>query len=712
MDVISIVIGTPLGWLLRFCVNMTGRYGVAIIVFTLLTKIIMLPLSLWVQKNSIKMVRLKPRLNEIKAEYAGDKDTASEMELALYKEENYHPMAGVIPMFIQIPVILGLISVVYNPLKHILHLDAGLIEQMLELTRSILGVDELGSGAQLRVIDLIRNPMFTDRFAALQAEGVDTAAALDAIRSLDFGFLGLNLTETPRLLDFNGLSLVPVASGASAFFLSWCQNQVNVLQKEAGWLGRWGMAIFLTAFSGYIASVVPGGVGVYWTAGNLFAVLVLLIVNAIYPPKKYIDYEALEESKKHLVAAKKATEAEKLTDEEKKRSKADYKRFTKDKNLKELVFYAEKQGYYKYFHRLIEALLEGDSELQIHYVTSDPHDSILTTHPERLIPYFVNNNRLIMLFMLVDADMMVMSLPDLETFHLKRSYIRPEMEYVYVHHGIIGGLNVLRDHALDAYDTIFCGESNQKREMTEYLEKVGLPPKTLVEAGYGVIEDIHEEYLELLRCEQPHNRRRILIAPSWQEDNIIENCLETILEKLANDENEIIIRPHPQYIRRSGGKLEEIKSRVGKYLGENCRFEMDFSSNETVYTADILMTDWSTIAFEYAFSTEKPVLFIHTKEKVVNQNASKLFDASAQLDIQLRAVIGRDLMPDTLTETLVPTVEEFTHEKEKFHQIICDTRDRYLYNFGHSGEAGARYILDRLTECRQKREEAEAELRI
>lgn len=711
MSIINTVIGTPLGWLFKLCVDLIGQYGPAIIVFTLLTKIILFPLSLWVQHNSIKMVRLMPRLNEIKAENANDKSRLSDLELALYKEEHYNPFAGVIPMLIQIPIILGLIGVVYHPLQHILRLNPELIEKMLELSKQILGVEELGSGAHLRAIELIKNAEYTAQFAAITVPGVDTNAAIESIRALNFNFLGLDLTSTPKLFAAEWLTVIPWLSGASAFFLSWCQNKINVLQKEASWLGRWGMAIFLTAFSLYFASVVPAGVGLYWIFGNLFAVLVLLVCNWIYPPKKFIDYEALEESKKHLNAAKKATEAGKLTREEKARSKADYKRFTKDKTPKQVVFFAEKQGYYKYFRRLINALLE-QSDVTIHYITGDPHDAILETKEPRIVPYFIDQNRQIMLFMLVDSDIMVTSLPDLETYHLKRSYIRTDMEYIYVEHGIIGGLHLLRDHALDAYDTIFCGETNQKRELTEYFEKAGLTNKTLLECGYGVIEDMHEEFLKLKAADKPHTRRRILIAPSWQPDNILESCLGTILGKLANDENEIIIRPHPQYIRRFGGKLEEIRSDVAPYLNEHCRFEMDFSSNETVYTADILMTDWSTIAFEYAFSTEKPVLFIHTKEKIVNERTEELFDRSNQLDITLRNVLGRDLMPETLEETLVPAVEDFTKNSEAFHETIVLTRDRFVYNFGHSGEVGAAYIIKRLEEFRLKRLEEEQQLTV
>ena len=707
MELINQFIGVPLGWIFRLCMSIIRAYGPAIILFTLITKIILLPLSLWVQKNSIKMIRIKPQLNEIEAQYGADKDRVSELTLDLYKAEKYRPMAGIVPMLIQVPIILGLIQVIYHPMQHLLRLSPSLIDAFLEEAKTILQVAELGSGAQITVMDLIKDPAYAPQFAALTVDGADVGEAIRSIQALNFDFLGWDLAKTPNLFAFDWLSCVPLLSGASALLLSVMQNRINVLQREASFLGRWGMAIFLTLFSLYFASLVPAGVGVYWIFGNLFAILILFLVNAIYPPKKYIDYAAREESKRHLAESKKLLQASKPTKEDKARAKADYKRFTDGNEPKQVVFYSESSGFYKYFSRIIEALLRT-SDVKIHYVTSDPRDKVFEKNEPNLIPYYVDNKRIITLFMLVDADVMVMTMPDLQTYHLKRSYVRKDMEYIYIYHGIMTSLSTLRDHALDAYDTIFFGESHQRSELEAYLEKTDLPGKTLVDVGYGVIEDMHEQVLALRARAAVHAKPRILIAPSWQSDNILESFLDTVLSTLCDGTYEIIIRPHPQYIRRFGARLEEIKARVAPFLGDNCRFEMDFSSNETVYTADILMTDWSGIAYEYAFSTERPVLFIHTPMKVVGEQA--MLPDSDRPDIALRNVVGRDLMPETLSETLKLTVDEFIDQADQYREVIRQTRDRYIYNFGHSGEAGAQYILGRLTAFEAERQKRQAEI--
>ena len=105
----------------------------------------------------------------------GDKDKAAEEQLALYKREHYRPMVGMIPMLIQIPIILGLISVVYNPLQHLLHMDPAIISAFVAEAGQLTGV-ELGSTAQLKVIELIQDPQTLGAFAALQVPGSDVAA--------------------------------------------------------------------------------------------------------------------------------------------------------------------------------------------------------------------------------------------------------------------------------------------------------------------------------------------------------------------------------------------------------------------------------------------------------------------------------------------------------------------------------------------------------
>ena len=189
MEIINTVIGTPLGYLMRFLYNLFGgNYGIAIIVFTLCTKIIMFPISMLVQKNSIKMVKMKPELDSLRFQYVDDKDASIDAQTALYKREHYSPMAGVWPLLLQLPIIFGLLDVVYKPLKHLLHISSGVATSMVARAAQLLNmsVDDLGSTAQLKVVQLIqggRGAEFADIAGAPDAHRQDKHAEYDISRS-------------------------------------------------------------------------------------------------------------------------------------------------------------------------------------------------------------------------------------------------------------------------------------------------------------------------------------------------------------------------------------------------------------------------------------------------------------------------------------------------------------------------------------------------
>lgn len=689
VEAMNTIIGVPLGYLMWLCYVLIKNYGLAIVFFTLLTKVILFPLNIWVQKNSIKMVKLQPAINEIAAKYAGNRDKASEEQLALYKREKYKPLAGVIPMLIQIPIILGLISVVYHPLQHLLHLDPALISAFVDQAAALSPGMDLGSGAHLRVIELIQDPATVNAFASLQVSGVDVAGAIAQIQGMDLMFLGLDMSHTPGLhLDI--YLLVPVLSGLSALLLCVLQNRENVLQREQGFLGRWGMAAFLTAFSTYFAFLVPAGVGLYWIFGNLFAIATLYLLNWMYDPRKEIDYAALALSKEHLTQARELEKSLKPTREQQEQAKADYKRFCKELEPKQLVFYSEKSGFYKYFEGIIDQLLRR-SDVVMHYITSDPKDAIFEKKSERLQPYYIDDNRLIPLFMKIDADMMIMTTPNLQTYHLKRSLVRKDVEYVFTPHDPLSVHMGFATGALDHFDTVLCVGEHQVREIRQTEQAYGLPEKNLVPCGYSLIDNLLAAYDAMDKADNPIPK--ILIAPSWQEGNILESCIDGLLESLLDQGYDITVRPHPEFVKRQAARMQEIVSRYQDRFDEHFGIETDFSSNVTIFTADLVVTDWSGIAFEFSYATKKPCLFIDTPMKVMNPEYQRI--ASVPIEISLRQQLGASLEPDQM-DRAAQTVRSLLDQGETYRARIQTAMDQYLFNPGHCAEKAADYILDSL----------------
>ena len=700
MSIINTVIGVPLGYLMYLCYRLLDSYGMAILLFTLLSKIILLPLSAVVQKNSIKMIRIQPEINRITAKHYGDKDTITDETMVLYKREKYSPFLGMIPMLIQIILVLGLINVIYNPMQHLLRLDPAVCQTLVEAWRANLGVEHLGSGEQLRVLEALQDPANREFFLGLgdQLLGVDPEYIISLAESVDMGFLGLNLAQIPPVIHLGLITLVPVLSCLSTFLLCWAQNRDNVLQKEQSFWSRWGVTLFTVAFSTYFTYLVPAGVGVYWIASNIFAIATLYLMNAIYKPSKYIDYEALEESKKELevLKAREVAQKEKLKPY-KGKEQADYKRFLNGKEPKQLVFYSEGSGFYKYFAGMMDYVLVN-SDVTIHYITSDPEDQVFKLNNPRIETYYIGDMKLITLMMKMDADMVIMTMPDLETYHIKRSLVRKDIEYIYTDHGVSSDNMMLRPHALDHFDTLFCVGPHQMEEARAIEELYGLKARRLVQTGYGLLDEMTEAWEKTEHKENP--KKTILIGPSWQKDNIMDSCLDDIVKSFEGMDVKLIIRPHPQYVRLYEDRMNAIIARYQHKIGEDFEIQTDFSSTDTVYKADLLITDWSNVGYEFALSTLKPVLYINTPMKVMNPEYDKI--DVVPFDIRIRADLGGELEMNEAGRA-GEIAKDLLSRPEEFRDHIQAVKEKEIFNLGRGNEAAGRYIVKRLETLKKRR---------
>ena len=618
-------IAIPLNALMRLCYRWTGSYVIAIVLFTLLTKVILFPVAMWTNRNGLKMASTMPALNRIKVKYYGDKDAIAEETQKIYKEAGYHPLLGTIPLFIQFVLLLGVI---------------GAVRALLQGTVSIL-------------------------------------SAIPSERG------GLSL-------------LMPLAAGLSALLLGLAQNRLNPLQREQTRASQWGTNGMSIAISLFLGAFVPLGVGLYWICSNLFTIVQQFALNKLMPPEKYVDYAALAESKKEL--AELDSLKRKVSPEDKRREKEDYKRFFSVDN-KHLVFYSEKSGFYKYFQAVIEYLL-AHSNVIIHYITSDPKDQIfgIAEKNPQIRPYYISENRLITLMMKMDAKIVVMTMPDLENFHIKRSYVRKDVEYIYMYHGI-GSMNLLlRKGALSHYDTFFCVGQHQIDELTREEQLYDIPERKKIRCGYGLMDQVISAYEKMPKSN--NKKPQILIAPSWQKDNIMDCCLDKLLESLLSKPYRIVLRPHPEYCKRYPKKIAAVKQKYKLSEGPDFIIQDDFSSNTTVFESDIVITDWSTICYEFSFATKKPTLFIDTPMKIMNPEYQRL--GIVPLDIEIRNMIGKSISPEE-AGNVAEAIEALLQNEEQYREKIEVTMKKALFSVGESGKTGGQYILSVLTRKNRER---------
>ena len=687
MEIINTVLGKPLGWIMYFCYNLVQNYGATIILFTLISKIILLPISLMVQKNSIKMVKLQPEIDEIKKLYAGDKERIGEEQYKLFEREGYNPGIGCLPTFIQIPIVLGLIQVIYHPLQHLFHVSKDAAASLIELAGKTLGTEITGNSAELKVIEAIQNGGFAE---AAENSGLLAASTLEKIKAMQLDFFGIRLSDIPSLKQPGILLLIPVISGLSALALCLYQDRANVLQREQGKLQQWGMTIFLVLFSLYFTFLVPAGIGLYWICSNLMAIVQLMILNKIYAPEKYIDYTARNAQKAQ--EADNSEEAVARREAERKlqlRERDDIDRFYNTPN-KLVMFYSEKSGFYNYFAEIIEYLLKH-TKIVIHYVTGDPNDAVFQTNEPNLVPYYVSDRSLGTFFAQLDVPIVVMTMPDLQTYHIKRSVVRRDIEYIYVFHALMSTTMAYRKAAFDHFDTIFCVGPYQIREIRENEKKYGLKPKNLIEHGYAQLDRLLREHENL--PESDHEHPMILIAPSHQPGNIMESCIDQIIDRLYDAGYKVVVRPHPQFVKRNPEFMPALEARYAEKTGDRLVFETNFSSHASIYSADLLITDWSGTAFEYTYVTKRPTLFINTPMKVINPEYDQY--ENKPMEITFRKTCGISIDPEEV-ENIADHVAEVFRHSDDYRQTIESFMKENVYNIGRSGQNGAKYIVSRL----------------
>ena len=347
-----------------------------------------------------------------------------------------------------------------------------------------------------------------------------------------------------------------------------------------------------------------------------------------------------------------------------------YLKIKKEKNL-EVVFYSESKSYCINFKDIINELVKH--RVKVYYVTSSKDDKVF------------------LFFNYLKANMLITTLPDIDTFHLKHSIYVKNM--IYVHHSMASMNMIYLPKAFESYDTIFCVGAYHELECREMEEEYNTKPKILVKAGYPALDDFLNQYEEYCKTNNNHKTKDkviITIAPSWQKDNIIDTCIDVLISRLLESDYIVRLRPHPETLKYERDKIENIV----KTYKNNTNFILDNTpgSFKSYLETDIMITDWSFTVYKYAFTTFKPVIFINTPIKVRNNNYKQY--KNIPVDIAWRNKIGREINIEAL-QNIGQLVEEMLDSKIKNNNLQL-FREENIYNIGSSGKICADYIISQL----------------
>ena len=339
----------------------------------------------------------------------------------------------------------------------------------------------------------------------------------------------------------------------------------------------------------------------------------------------------------------------------------------------QITFYSETANDWQHLSEIIKELIKK-TNFKILYVCSDKNDYGLNFKEKNFKSYLINNKHLLTwLFKNIKSKVMLMTLPDLNQYYLKRSkYL---VHYIYVPHSLSSLHSIYRKGAFDYFDTLFCVGPHHIKEAKKIEEIYKLKKKFLIEFGYSKIDNLINSYKSFKKKED--DKLNFLIAPTWGDNCIINNGkIIEVMDHIKSLGHNMILRPHPITVKNSNDLINKIISRYKDY--QNFTYQPSTDNNQTLFMSDVLVSDWSGVAFEFAFGLKKPVLFVDTLRKIKNIDYNKIDIES--FEFYTREIVG-EFFDTSKTYTL-----------KNINTVNDDQITKNIFSLGKSADVACKYI--------------------
>lgn len=289
------LIGYPLGWIMWLLYQITHNYAWSIVFFTLITKILLFPLSVKQQKSTAAMTAFQPKLEKLKKQYANNQQKLQEEQMKLYAEEGINPMSSCLPLLIQFPLLYGIFDVVYRPIYHILRAGKPAIEAATNIAREIFTKDggKVPTYFEYRPEIYIIKEVQKDpsAFAAMNEQFPGFVDKVADFNNKLFGIVDLGDMPSLHPEVWNAaaiiLLIIPIMSGVIQLGMTiYSQIRNKKMNPDAPNMAGMNMMLYvMPLFSVWIAFRYPAGIGFYWTMSSLFSFVQSILLYKIYTPE-------------------------------------------------------------------------------------------------------------------------------------------------------------------------------------------------------------------------------------------------------------------------------------------------------------------------------------------------------------------------------------------------------------------------------------------
>lgn len=336
-------LNVPIGYVIDFCYKLIPNYALALLLFALIMKIVLFPLGIKQQKNTVKQAKLRPKEQAIRKRYAGRNDKVTQQKMneeimKLYQEENFNPAGGCLPMILQLVILLALYGVITNPLQYVAHIDKDAItnvgiETVIAYHQGKLDTETLSEAdktaletAAKKIVDNEDGTFDYDEVTNPFIQQVDLARVLRNQPDLslfvgeseatgktllpadftsedlpDFTIFGgkFDLSRTPAFKSFDWLMAIPILTLLFTFLSMKLTKKLTYQPQAATGDAAVSMKLMdymMPLMSTYFTFHVPAVIAVYWIYQQVFSTLQQLVLKLMYPYPNFTeeDYKAAE----------------------------------------------------------------------------------------------------------------------------------------------------------------------------------------------------------------------------------------------------------------------------------------------------------------------------------------------------------------------------------------------------------------------------------
>ena len=291
----------PFAWLMVKLYELTGNYGVAVILFALAVNLVLTPFMAKSKKSMMRSTRLQPRIQELQKRHEGNPQKLNQEMQNLYREEGVNPMSGCLWSLIPFPILIALYSVIRQPITRMMFAAQDVVTTLQDYFVAN-GLYTVPAKADAYVEIKLAN-LAHENWEAVTA---DLAGKIDGLLDVDFGFLGLNLGSQPQWnffvstdwsdvsiwLPALGLFLIPFISAALSWLSMKISNMANPQQDAQTQASMKTMNLMMPLMSIWICFVMPAAMGIYWIANSVFGMIRDFILTKVY--KRKLDKEDAE----------------------------------------------------------------------------------------------------------------------------------------------------------------------------------------------------------------------------------------------------------------------------------------------------------------------------------------------------------------------------------------------------------------------------------